>query len=289
MQFKNKINFCHIAPTPHLDLVDNREREVHLVLAHLIETDETYTNYYLDLKERYGCKIILDNSAFEMYKQGKPMYDSEKLIKMGQKVKADWIVMSDYPNEPGEKTIEAAKKLAPEFHEAGFGTFFVPQSKIGDVKDCIDTFRWASLNTDLVDYVGVSILTAPNAYGVEKGNKLQRFMSRVKLMYEMGEALVFPTLKAKGKRVHFLGMMDGPNEIMYASPFGKYIDTWDSSSAVWAGLNGISYDNTPTGLVNGKFEEEVDFNFKTTDTAKIELAKANMEYIDKLCYAYIWR
>jgi hypothetical protein len=207
---------------------------------------------------------------------------------MGQRINADWIVMTDYPSEPGEKTIEAAKKLAPEFKEAGFGTFFVPQSKIGDVKDVIKTFRWASQNPKLIDYIGVSILTAPNAYGVEKGNKLQRFMSRVKLMYDMKESMIFPIIKDGGQRVHFLGMMDGPNEIMYASPFAKYVDTWDSSAAIWAGMNGIEFDGTPTGLVNGKFEKEVEFDHVEFDQSYIDMAKRNMEYIDKLCYSYMW-
>lgn len=280
------IEFCHISPTPHLNLVSGRK--THLVLAHLIEEDQSYVDYYLREKDEFGSTLIMDNSAFEMYKQGKEMYPSDKLISMAQRVNADYVVMSDYPAEPGEKTIEAAKKLAPELHEAGFKTFFVPQSKIGDTADCIKTFRWASLHPELVDYVGVSILTAPNAYGVEKGNKLQRFMSRIKLMYDMRESLVFPSMKAHGQKVHFLGMMDGPNEIMYAEPFGKYIDTWDSSAAIWAGLNGIRFDNTPTGLLSGKFEKEVDFDFETNDNNLISLAKDNMEYIDKLCYAYIY-
>lgn len=280
------VEFCHIAPTPHLDLVSGRK--IHLALAHLVETDEEYVNFYLKEKDEYGCKIILDNSAFEMYKQGKPMYESSKLLEMGTRIGADWIVMSDYPGEPGEKTIEAAKKLAPEFKDAGFGTFFVPQSKIGDVRDVVKTFRWASQNPKIVDYIGVSILTAPNAYGVEKGNKLQRFMSRVRLMYEMKESMTFPQFQTNGQKVHFLGMMDGPNEIMYASPFGKYIDTWDSSAAIWAGLNGIEFDNTPTGLINGKFEKEVEFDHLELDQSFIDKAKKNMEYIDKLTYSYIW-
>jgi hypothetical protein len=280
------INFCHITPVPHLNLVN--KRPVHLVLAHLVEQDDSYTNFYLEQKERYECQIILDNSAFEMFKQGKPMYPSDKLIQMGKKINADYIVLSDYPGEPGEKTIEAAKTLAPLFQDAGFKTFFVPQSKVGDVDDCIECFRWASLNTKLINYVGVSILTAPNAYGVEKGNKLQRFCSRLKLMYEMKESMIFSRFKLNNTKVHFLGMVDGPNEIMYMSPFGKYIDTWDSSAAVWAGLNGIKFDRSPTGLIDGKYEKEVDFSFETQDVSKIEIAKQNMEYIDKLCYAYIW-
>ena len=86
--------------------------------------------------------------------------------------------------------------------------------------------------------------------------------------------------RAQGQKVHFLGLADGPNELMYMNPFEEYIDTWDSSSAVWAGLNGIAYDKSPTGLLDGKFELEVDFDFETTDNEKIELAKSNMEWID---------
>ena len=100
------INFCHIAPTPHLDLVEGRP--VHLVLAHLIEQDESYADWYVKQKEKYGCTLIMDNSAFEMFKQNKPMYDPNKLISMGKKVNADYIVLTDYPGEPSERTIEQA-------------------------------------------------------------------------------------------------------------------------------------------------------------------------------------
>lgn len=281
------IEFCHITPTPHLNLVEGRS--VHLVLAHLVEEDQRYVDFYLREKERNPkVKIILDNSAFELYKRGLPMYPSEKLITMGERIKADYIVMTDYPAEPSEKTIEAAKVLAPQFKEAGFKTFYVPQSKIGDHKDLIEGVRWAAHNPNLVDYVGVSILAAPNAYGVERGNKLQRFSSRLRLMYAMSQQDIFYTIKSNGQLVHFLGMVDGPNEIMFHSPFANWIDTWDSSSAVWAGLNGISYDETPTGLRDGKFELEVDFAFETTDNDRIELAKQNMNYIDRICYGFLW-
>lgn len=281
------IEFCHISPVPHLNLVNGRK--VHLVLAHLVETDQQYVDFYLQQKAQYQSTIILDNSAFELFKQGHPMYPSSKLIEMARKVNADYIVMSDYPAEPGEKTIEAAKKLAPEFHDAGFKTFFVPQSKIGDIKDCIDGFRWASEHPQYVDYVGLSILTAPNAYGVERGNIMQRFVSRLRFLYEIKETPILHNFKHHGIKLHMLGMVDGPNEIMYVSPFGKFIDTWDSSAAIWNGLNGRSFDQSPTGLLNGKFEKEVDFNFSTTDFQRIKLAEQNINCIDRLCYAYLWR
>ena len=270
--------FAHIVPTPHLDLV--KDRKTHLLLAHLVESDPAYTEFYADLKKHQDVTYILDNSAFEMYKQGREMYPSDKLIDMGNMVSADYIVMTDYPGEPGEKTVNKAFDLAPQFRDAGFKTFFVPQSQIGDIHDYIDCCMFAS-RSQHVDYIGVSILGVPNAYGVEKDNNLQRFLSRWDMMSKLKDRGFFSQCTVHNKKIHLLGMVDGPNEIKLLKDFR--IDTWDSSAAVWAGLNGINFDNSPTGLIDGKFEKEVDFDFKTEDNQLVELAKANMKYIDDLC------
>lgn len=222
----------------------------------------------------------MDNGGFELYKAGLPMYPSDKLLTMAAQVGADYVVMSDYPNEPGSKTIKAAEELAPKFKQAGRGTFFVPQSKVGDVEDYISTFAWAA-SSPLVDYIGVSILGVPNAYGVEKGNKLQRYMSRYTMMMELRRRGILALARRNNKKIHFLGMVDGPNEIDLCRDFD--IDTWDSSAAIWAGLNGISFDNSPTGLIDGKFEKEVDFNFYTDDNKLLQLASVNKHAIDKMC------
>jgi hypothetical protein len=272
------LQFCHIAPTPHLEHFA-AGRSAHLLLAHLVEKDNTYADFYKKRK-LHSQFYILDNSAFEMYKAGREMYAPEKLIEMGKRVHADYIVMSDYPNEPGSKTIQAAEQLAPQFKQAGFGTFFVPQSRIGDIEDYIACFAWAA-SSPLVDYIGVSILGVPNAYGVEKDNKLQRFFSRWKMMKTLEERGILALAAANGKLIHFLGMVDGPNEIELCKEFT--IHTWDSSAAVWAGLNGIAFDSSPTGLVDGKFEKEVDFGLEIRDNTKVQLAHDNIKYIDRLC------
>ena len=281
----SRTDFCHIAPTPHLHLVDGRP--THLVLAHLIEEDDSYVDFYLEQKERYGCTIIMDNSAFEMYKQNRPMYDSGKLLTMGEKIKADYIVLSDYPDSDPEETIEAAMVMAPVIKDSGFGTFFVPQGRKGSVKDLQYCFKFASNHPKLIDYIGVSILAVPLAYNVESGNKMQRFNSRLRFMYHLANDPSTSVIKYNGQKIHFLGMVDGPNEIMYMEPFHKFIDTWDSSAGVWLGLNGMKFDDSPTGRLEGKFEEEVDFNFKTDDEHLLKLARENMEYIDKLTTAYL--
>lgn len=272
------IDFCHIAPTPHLDLV--KDRNTHLLLAHLVEDDPTYRQFYIDLKKERDVTYILDNSAFEMYKQGRPMYPSSKLIDMGTLVSADYIVMSDYPGQVGQQTISTACAMAPTLRKAGFKTFFVPQSEVGDTQDYVSTCMWASM-IDHVDYIGISILGVPNAYGVERDNKLQRFMSRWKMLRALEEKGFFSKCIVHNKKIHLLGMVDGPNEIELLSNFP--IDTWDSSAGIWAGLNGLAFDKSPTGMIDGKFEKEVDFDLEVTDNSLINTARNNMEYIDRLC------
>lgn len=275
------INFCHISPTPYLDSFCSAQTH-HLLLAHLIEPGNAYTAWY-DRNKDTNKTYIVDNSAFEMAKQGKPMLDPDVLIDKATLVGGDYVVMSDYPTERGAKTIEAAERLAPQFRAAGFGTFFVPQSEVGDIDDYIETFAWAAKSPH-VDYIGVSILGVPNAFGVEKGNKMQRFLSRWKMMSILEKCGILDTAQKNGKKIHFLGMVDGPNEIELCGRLFK-IDTWDSSAAVWRGLNLLGFDESPTGCLEGKYENEVDFDIEFTDNVdqRMVLAMQNMSYINYLC------
>jgi len=276
--------FCHIAPIPHLDIV--KGSSTHLLLAHLVEQSPEYVDFYLN-EQKQGSKLILDNSAFEMYKQNKPMYDIDKLINMARKVNADYVVMSDYPNEYGSKTIKTAQQLAPILREEGFGTFFCPQSRIGDKNDLFNSFEWAA-ESEHVDYIGVSILAIPNAYAVEKGNKLQRFVSRYMFMQELHDSGILSLIKANGKKIHMLGMLDGPGEIRLMDTFKDYIDTWDSSAAIWLGLHaGKTFDSSPTGLLHGKYEEEVDFNYE--NKRGVLTAVINKSIIDNYIQMYLTR
>ena len=284
----NPIKFCHISPTKYLERFTNTNG-AHLLLAHLIEEDESYANYYANLND--GKVKIMDNSAFEMFKQGRPMYDSDKLIEMGNKCKADVIVMSDYPKEPWQKTMEAAQKMIPELKAAGFGTFYVPQSEFGDMEGVLQSFKWAIENKD-IDLVGISILTCPIAFEVDeskhgdgerhKGYCLQRFLSRWK-MFKALEAAGHLNSVGAIKKFHCLGMTDGPNEIELLEEFKPYIYSWDSSAAVWAGLNGRPFDRSPSGMQHGKLELEVDFNYQHEVPSMMKIVDFNIGYINSLC------
>ena len=261
------MKFSHISPPAFAEYAAEQSG-IHLTLARLIEEHgEDYCKHFQD-----GKDIIMDNSAFEMYKAGRPMYPSDKLLEMAEQINADYIVLSDYPGEPGQKTIDAALELGPIIKEAGYKTFFVPQSEIGDLEDYINTFEWA-VEQGWIDLIGVSILGVPNAYGVEKDNKLQRFLSRWKMMEELRKRRIIQGSMIN--RLHFLGMVDGPNEIDLIQQYLPFINSWDSSAAVWAGMNGILFDGTPTGMEFGKFEKEVDFTSENVDNSADVMSNVN--------------
>jgi len=271
------MKFCHIAPVPHLDLV--KDQQTHLTLAHIAAENVEYCEFYKEIGKNPGTVNIMDNSGFEMFKAGMPNFPPEELVGLAKKVDADYIVIPDYPDHPSMVGIDDARRYAPIFKEEGFGTFFVPQSVKGDLEDLILSFAFAASNP-LIDYIGISILAVPHAYNCEKGNNLQRFLARWKFMNEIKSRGLLQLAKDNDKLIHFLGMVDGPNEIALCKDFG--IDTWDSSAAIWAGLNNKEFDNSPTGLFEGKFEKHVDFNAKIEDTNSINLAKHNMDYINSL-------
>lgn len=270
-------HFCHIAPTPYLEYFCS-SNGVHLILAHLVEEDQHYREWY---KSREELKI-LDNSAFEMFKRGEPMMPESRLCELGKQVNADVIVMSDYPAQPWDRTKEAAQQMAPELINEGFQTFYVPQSDVGDMDGFLQSVEWAA-TSDLVDFIGLSILGVPNAFGnIEKDNKLQRFLSRWKMMQILDRHNILSKIEQNDKKIHFLGALDGwPGEVEI---LGKYflekVYSWDSSQCVWHGLNGIEYDQSPTKLINGKCDIEVDFNYNQATNIDLIRAKNNIAELE---------
>jgi hypothetical protein len=260
---------------------------MHLILAHLVESDPAYREFYANLDD--GKEKVMDNSAFEMFKLGREMYSADKLIEMGNAVGADVIVLPDFPMEPSYVTVRAAMDWVPVFKENGFKTFFVPQSEVGELGDYFECLTWAINNPD-IDIIGLSILGCPIALGLEEQKydttgtvdssyKMQRFLSRWKILNMMKDRNMFTPETLN--RFHCLGMVDGPNEIDLLSEFSDRIRSWDTSSAPWLGLHGQkTYDDTPTGLRDGKYEEEVDFNFRTDSYEALMCAIYNMKFIN---------
>lgn len=285
MNFAGKPQFCAIAPINFSEQVSGRK--AHLVLAHLIDQDHHESPEHKALSVKYadfirkeseaGAFVMMDNSAYEL----KEPYAPEKLLDLARYCGAHAIVLPDYPFQPGAKTIEAAEKFAPIFKEAGFKTFFVPQSLTGDINDWIRAYQWASANKHLIDIVGISILGVPNAW-----NKIDPAYARVVAMNELVRQDIYDPLLHH----HFLGLNAGPAlEIPSLMRMGV-LDTIDSSGPVWAAINGHAYTEEADSYQSvRKLTNPVDFFMPETKDNRIKRRiSQNMSLTDNLFWAGVF-
>ena len=238
--------FCIITPTEYLGDYASQSA-MHLVLAHLVDTDEKYADFYYG-RDEYK---IMDNGAFELGES----YAPDKLIELAIKCDADAIVLPDYPWAPASKTIDAAVALAPAVRAAGFDTMFVPQSKTGEVDDWIAAYVWAS-HSDLIDIIGMSILGIPTAIP-----HIPAAYARV----VMTQRLIDEGLFDFEKYHHYLGLNSGP--ALEIPPLIKLnaLDSCDSSNPVWAGICGQMYTKAADSyLSTRKISKHVDFALPLT-------------------------
>lgn len=243
--------FGIIAPTAYLHYA--RKSNFHLVLAHLVDSDEAYADFYLN-QSNLGDFIILDNSAFELPEPYKP----EKLITLARRVKADVIVLPDYPFCAGQRTIDAAKQFAPQFKDAGFKTFFAPQSQLGDYEDWFETYCWGA-ETDYIDCLGMSILGIPNALP-----HIAKPYARVVMVQRLIDAGAYNF----EKYTHFLGLNAGPALEIPSLMNMNAMNSCDSSNPVWMGILGHRYTpNTDSFLSVSKVSKHVEFDYPMTRDA----------------------
>ena len=67
------------------------------------------------------------------------------------------------------------------------------------VNDLLESIQWALDNKD-IDLIGMSILSCPNAFGVERDNKLQRYLSRYEVFRRLAD--IVPMDDRTYKRFH---------------------------------------------------------------------------------------
>jgi hypothetical protein len=261
-------SFCFIAPTQYLDQAASASN-THLVLAHLVDHDEAYANYYKTRGE-LGDFIMMDNSAYEL----KEPYAPEKLIELARKCGAQYVVLPDYPFQPSTKTVEAAQKFIPQFKNEGLGTFFVPQSTVGDLEDWIQSYTWAANNPD-IDIIGMSILGVPNAIPYVEPAYARVVMTQI---------LLDRGLFAKHKHHHYLGLNAGPALEIPSLLRMNVLDTIDSSNPVWMAILGHRYQpNTDSYLAVRKVNTPVDFAIKRSkDADTLERVTHNVAMTQKL-------
>lgn len=252
-----KPQFCIIAPTAYLQDYATQS-SMHLVLAHLVNEDGKYVDFYANRTEFK----IMDNGAFELGASFEP----DLLIELARQCKADAIVLPDYPFMSAQKTVDAAAKLIPIVKEAGFKTMFVPQSQTGDWKDWTEAYSWASWNDD-IDIIGMSILGIPNALP-----HIPKAYARV-----VGtEILQRMNMFNFNKYHHYLGLNAGPALEIPALINMKALDSCDSSGPVWAGICGQMYTKAADSYqTTRKISKHVDFSIHRYSNEYVEDAIQN--------------
>lgn len=242
--------FCFITPISYLDPYAISSTR-HLVLAHLVDQNEQYANFY---KQRsvLGDYIMMDNSAYELLEP----YSPDKLLSLAEKCGAHAIVLPDYPFQPADMTINAANSFAQIFHDAGYANFFVPQSKRGDFDDWIKAYQWAA-NNPLIDIIGMSILGIPNALP-----NIDPAYARVVMTSILKDRGIF----ADDKIHHYLGLNSGVNLEIPSLLRMNALNSIDSSGPVWSAILGHTYTKDADSYQQvSKIKLPVDFNIPRTN------------------------
>lgn len=266
--------YCYIAPIEYLELIPTNSH-MHLTLAHLLK-DKKYVEYY---KSQYklGKTIILDNSAFEFKRplSTKEIFD---LIDI-HNFKADYIVAPDYPFKEWQKTYDSTSIFKEEVKKYSdeIGIMSVPQSLENDVDGWIECWM-QMVNDDDIDIIGYSILGIPNAFKRETGTNDISFnrmycLSLLRNLLDKDEHLHNNFNK---KWHHLLGASD-IREIKIQHNIG-IMNSIDSSSVFWSGINHKLYDDSYGGLKDGKVKLPVDFYVKY-DYIKHNNINYNINYL----------
>lgn len=260
-------SFCYITPTAYLKDFATAST-THLVLAHLVDQDQEYANFYRD-RAQVNDFIMMDCSSYEL----KEPYSPERLIDLGRECGANAIVLPDYPFHHSKKTIEAAITYAPLFKRHGFKTFFVPQSEVGDLEDWTACYLWAANNPD-IDIIGMSILGIPNALP-----NVDPAYARVVMTALLQDRGIFSK-----KHHHYLGLNAGPALEIPSLLRMNALDTIDSSNPVWMGILGHEYTkNSDSYLSTKKINMPVDFSCKMSrDRVTLERISRNVQMTQEL-------
>ena len=252
------IEFAHIAPTNYTEL-GIHESDMNMVLCHIAEAHPHYAQMFRDSEKQ----TLLDNGAFE---NGIP-YETERMLDIGESVGADIMVLPDYPGQPWEKGWEKVEEDIAEYKTHGFQTMFVPQSILGDTVGYLKSLDKAIKHPN-IDLIGLSILGCPTAF-----NTLPKYKVREQILEYVEQNY---TQAHTDKRFHILGMLDAADEVTRLTYYKDMINSWDSSAAIWGGINGIKLEDETK-----KFELAVDFDHPIGDFS-VSLVLDNINYIKGL-------
>jgi len=246
----SKIKFAHIAPTTHI-LQAASESQVHMALQHLTLAERNIDNieYIQTFKSiaSQGGYIYLDNSEFELGYS----CNLDELISAGLLINASCLILPD-----GNMNKADCKRIRDE----GFDVMVIPTPNKNGLG--LNTNFIEALHRPDINYVGLSYSKTSAALNRHRHSATSRFD------FLAGLGTVLPN-----KKIHMLGAVV-PGEIALMKPFEDAIMSWDTSLAVWAGVNYIDVKR-----LTHKNHKSVDF---TSQKPWNSVCDSNIAYINVL-------
>jgi len=213
-----------------------------MALAHLVEDGNEYTKKFKLLKSE-GMYIYLDNSQFELGES----VSLDFLIQAGHLVGASCLILPD-----GDQSPESIKLVKAN----GFDVMVIPAG------DQLDLEFILALDNPNIDKVGLSYSKTSAFLNRHRHSCTSRFD------FLSGLGAILPI-----KKIHLLGAVL-PGEIALMSPYKDAIYSWDTSLAVWAGLNEVDIKT-----MTHKNVDSVDFTSQKPWNMVCDL---NISYINTL-------
>lgn len=217
-----------ITPTKYLEEFATKSR-YHLVLAHMVEGNSTYRDFYKSMSER-GDFITLDNSSYEM---GDDIYTANDLIELAHLVGAQEVMApEEYPD--GEATVKKVEAFMKGFTDKKLSVFATIHGK--DFADAYVCFhKCVGLGVDTIGFscrLDFRIFEQP--YNEHDGDSLQRSNVRMAFIRQVYH-------RAMGMKVcyHLLGL-NHPWELLFYRGM-NLIRSHDSSGPFQAGYLGSSF------------------------------------------------
>lgn len=247
------MQFCVIAPVSHLHLT-TLGNGIHMALSHLVHQSDDYAKFYQRMvsKKEY---VILDNSAFEMEKQGKGL-DPEPVLKASKIIGAHEVIATDVLLN-GQATVDSTRNFIKEYLKF-FGEEIrlnKPRPKIMAVPQGNTVDEWIDcyvrlLHMQHVQVLGFSKISVPISFGGPNARKVSGgvVQARIKLLDYLRDNKLLPSqLSQTGNapRIHLLGGDDYSGmELDYMSTwYSKDVRSNDSSAPIWYGAQGVKFDS----------------------------------------------
>ena len=256
-----------ITPTNYLENIAT-ESKYHLVLAHMVERDSTYREFYKN-RSKHGDYITLDNSSYEM---GDDVYTPDQLIELAHMVGAKE-VMAPEQFQDGQVTISKVEEFVKKFYKKSKLSVFATIHG----KDFVDAYLCFVKCMELgVDTIGLScrldfqIFEQP--YNKEDEGTYRRTQTRMNFLRQ-----IYNRTKSTGVQFHMLGL-NHPYEFFFYKGLEK-IRSHDSSAYFLAGCLGKQiWDSSYTKPTIG-----LDFDMKGELTMdQLHLIDRGIEYVREI-------